>query len=366
MWKPLTALVLTASVCLAAESRDVVFSGPQPGERTTPFTVFDATGPSAGKEVDLVAEYGGAPTTWIFVHGLERSMFPLMRAVDQYAADHADALKSVLVFLTDDRLASERRLPIVQRSWNMHSPWTISVDGLEGPGNYGLNKKCLLSIIVAKGDRVTANFALIQPGIADGERVIAAMAAAIGDEDPPSAEDLAGRQGGRNRGGQRGRQRANAMRARSGRAMQADKTLDLSQFDLETSDGLRDAVKALAKEVVSLRRELTELRGTRDGDNRRMQRQRAQGARRPAGKTALPGAAPTDTALISLLRAFIQRSNDDPTVDRVIKDVEAYVEGNEDLTKQAIGGWTRVLHLEYGTDYAHQAGRAMLERLKKP
>ncbi len=282
MWKPLTVLVFTGSVCLAAESRDEVFSGPQPGERTTPFTVFDATGPNTGEEVDLVAEYRGAPTTWVFVHGFERSMFPLMRAVDQYAAEHADALKSVFVFLTDDRLASERRLPTIQRSTNMHSPWTISVDGLEGPGNYGLNRKCLLSIIVAKNDRVTANFALVQPGIADGDRVIAAMADAIGDGDPPSAEDLAGRHAGRrNRGG---RQRPNAMRARRGGAMQMNKPLDLSPFDLETRDGLRDAVKALAKEVVSLRRDLRELRAAGSRDNDRTRGQRVRAARRPAGQ----------------------------------------------------------------------------------
>ena len=30
-----------------------------------------------------------------------------------------------------------------------------------------------------------------------------------------------------------------------------------------------------------------------------------------------------------------------------------------------VGGWTRVLHLEYGTAYAQQAGRAMLDRLKQ-
>ena len=79
----------------------------------------------------------------------------------------------------------------------------------------------------------------------------------------------------------------------------------------------------------------------------------------------LPGAAPTDEKLVGLLRRFIQRSNEDATVDKVLAEVEAYVGGNEGLTRQAIDGWTRVLHLKYGTEYARKAGQVWLEKLKK-
>ena len=79
----------------------------------------------------------------------------------------------------------------------------------------------------------------------------------------------------------------------------------------------------------------------------------------------LPGVAPTDEKLVGLLRRFIQQSNNDAAVDKVLAEVEEYVGGNEGLTRQAIDGWTRVLHLKSGTDYAQKAGQTWLEKLKK-
>ena len=79
----------------------------------------------------------------------------------------------------------------------------------------------------------------------------------------------------------------------------------------------------------------------------------------------LPGAAPTDEKLVGLLRRFIQHSNDDAAVDKVLAEVEKYVGGNENLTREAIDCWTRVLYLKYGTEYAQKAGQTWLEKLKK-
>jgi hypothetical protein len=338
---------ITAFFALALSSRalaqDKVFSGPQPGEKITSFKVLDVTGAQAGKEADYVGEYKGAPTVLIFMHGLERSMLPLVRVVDQYAAEKKTTLKALYIYLTDDRVAAEQRLPLVQQSIRLQWPLTISVDGPEGPGNYGLNKRCLLTILVAKENRVTANFALVQPGIADAPKVLAAIAAVVGDPNPPAADALEAR---RQAQGGRGTRPA---------AMERPGGLDASRFDLATEKGLREAVAALLAEVQSLRQEIAGLRA-----------QNGQPARPAATRPGdLPGAAPTDPKLIGMLRAFIQPSNDDATVDRVLKEVEDYVKGNADLTKQAENGWIRVLHLKYGTEYAQKSGKAFVERLKR-
>ena len=57
----------------------------------------------------------------------------------------------------------------------------------EGPGNYGLNKDCLMTIVTAKDNTVVANFALVQPGIADAPKVLAALAKPAATE-PPTAK----------------------------------------------------------------------------------------------------------------------------------------------------------------------------------
>jgi hypothetical protein len=292
-------VVLFLALLGSARSEEKVYSGPQLGEKTTRFKSVELRGEDAGKERDIIAEHKGARTTLIFVHGVERSMAPLMTVLDEYGQERKDVLKTEFVFLSGDRLSSQQRLPLVGQSLRLQSPMSLSADGAEGPGNYGLNKECLMTVIVARENKVTANFALVQPGMADAPKIISAIAKVVGDTNPPAAEAL------RERRGQGG------ARMEPGQAKER-------------------------------RREM---------------------ANRPKDK--LPGAAPTDGKLVGLLRRFIQRSNDDATVDKVLAEVEEYVRGNESLTRQAMDGWTRVLHLKYGTEYAQKAGQTWLEKLKK-
>ncbi|MCH7688790.1 MAG: hypothetical protein IH899_19265, partial [Planctomycetes bacterium] len=57
----------------------------------------------------------------------------------------------------------------------------VSVDGGEGPGAYGLNRKVTLTIVVAVDNKVTANFALVQPNVqADVPKVLKAVVKQIG------------------------------------------------------------------------------------------------------------------------------------------------------------------------------------------
>jgi hypothetical protein len=131
--------------------------------------------------------------------------------------------------------------------------------------------------------------------------------------------------------------------------------------------GLADAPKiiaAIARVIGDTNPPAAEaLRERRGAGNARMEPKEREMAGRPKGD--LPGAAPTDDKLISLLRRFIQKSNEDATVDRILAEVEEYVRGNENLTRQAIDGWTRVLHLKYGTEYAQKTGQTWLEKLRK-
>lgn len=348
--RPLPSLLLLALLALvapapAALAQEAVFSGPQVGEKITRFRALEVVGPQAGKERDYVTEFAGAPATIVFLHGLERSLLPLLRTVDAYGAERREQMRTVVVFLSEDRVGSEQRLPLVARSVRMQVPLALSLDGAEGPGNYGLNKKCLMTVVVAKGDRVTANFALVQPGIADAPKLLAAMASASGDPKPPSAEAL---QEKLNAGARRDAPAARAAAPRDRAAA------DAARFDLSSPEGLRDAVRSLLAEVQALRREVTALRGGKTDD-----------ARPAAPARELPGAAPTDPQLLTLLRRFIQPTNDNATVDRVIQEVEAYVKDSAPLKKQAVDGWVRVLFLKYGTEYAQKAGQPLVERLRR-
>jgi hypothetical protein len=189
-------IVLSLSLLhtLRLSAADAVFSGPQPGEATTAFKSVEIIGADAGQERDVVTLNNGAPTVLVFVHGIERSILPLVRAVDDYGAKFKDRLKTEFVFLAAERVGGMEKYAPALNSIKLKGRTTLSLDGAEGPGNYGLNKECLMTIIAAKDNKAQASFALVQPGIADAERVLAAVANMIGDEKPPTAAEIAATQ----------------------------------------------------------------------------------------------------------------------------------------------------------------------------
>lgn len=169
---------------------DVPFSGPQPGEKATPFKVLAINGASASQERSPIADPAGPPMALVFIHGVERSLVPLLRSIDTYGASNVARLRTELVFLHPDRLSGEQRVKAASGSLRLQAPVGLSLDGAEGPGNYGLNKDCLMTVLGIRSNVVVTNFALVQPGIADAPRIIAALAALCGDTNPPSAEVL--------------------------------------------------------------------------------------------------------------------------------------------------------------------------------
>lgn len=286
-----------------APAAEALFSGPQPGEKTTPFKVQPVAGTPGTAERDPIGENRGLPTVLVFLHGIERSLVPLLRVIDQYGIERQNQLRTELVFLAADRTSGEQRVKAAANSLKLQSPVSLSLDGAEGPGNYGLNRDCLMTIVGATRNLVVTNFALRQPGIADAPKVIDALARLCGDTNPPAIAQLSERHTARSGGG-------------------------------------RGATERMAAEA---------------------------GKPETKSKEKFPGAVPTDDRLQSLLRSFIRPTNDTATVDRILADVKTHIKGSADLRQQAVDGWVRVLHFgdRYGTEYARKTGREFLEQLKR-
>ena len=111
-----------------------------------------AKGP--GEKRDPIKAAADRPVALIFLHALERSMVPLMRVIDQYGVDQKAKLNTEFIFLIDDPIRGDQRLPRVINSIKTRARVGYSVDGIEGPGNYGLNKECLMTIVLAKEGKV--------------------------------------------------------------------------------------------------------------------------------------------------------------------------------------------------------------------
>jgi hypothetical protein len=174
--------LLALSLCLTLTgglvAKDV--SGPQVGEIIAPFKMRGVLDDEAGKEIDLVKDAAGRPLVIYFLHERTRPSVVLARQVLEHAANRkSDGLEAGLALLAEDAAAMEEWVKIATQSLPRGVPIGISTDGAAGPPAYNLNRNVVVTIIIAKDNRVVANFALTQPTPDDAPKITEAIAAAL-------------------------------------------------------------------------------------------------------------------------------------------------------------------------------------------
>jgi hypothetical protein len=181
-------LALAGGAALGGD-QEKVFSGPQVGEKLLPFKVQGVYGSFAGKELDLVTLAGGKPVLFVFVHNATRPAAALTRALVNYGETRTpDGLYPAIIWLTADRSQAEHYLRQATSWWGVNAPVGISPEGAEGPGAYGLNRNVTLTVLIGKDNRVTANFALVQPSVTDAAQILAEVVKLVGGKVPTAVE----------------------------------------------------------------------------------------------------------------------------------------------------------------------------------
>lgn len=191
-------MLVLLSLLLSLTADESVFSGPQPGEKLLPFVMTGVLGDEADKKVDVVDEKAAKPSVLIFVHERSRPAFGLSNVVMRLVEDRGgEKIVGSLVFLTDDPTETADWINRIPQYFPKQIRKGISVDGQEGPGAYGLNRNVALTVLVAKDNLVTANFALVQPSIeVDGPKIFKAIAEVLGEDAVPKIADYQPRQRG--------------------------------------------------------------------------------------------------------------------------------------------------------------------------
>ncbi|MDP1563843.1 MAG: hypothetical protein Q8M16_20885 [Pirellulaceae bacterium] len=194
----IVAITLSVSAVVVGQdsqpkSETDVFSGPQMGEPLPEFTFRELLVEPTGQELNLVKETAGGPLLLVFVHELNRPSIAFTRILSGYAHSRRETgLKTGVVFLDADATAAEANLRRMQHAVTPGVLTGVSIDGQEGPGSYGLNRKVELTILIAKDNVVTGNFALIQPSLqADLPKVLEGLVEIIGGT-APKLSDLEG------------------------------------------------------------------------------------------------------------------------------------------------------------------------------
>lgn len=187
----LAVAVLSTTATFVNAADEKVFSGPQAGEKLPALKVTGIFGEDAGKNSDYTKRADGKPTVLIFMHKLTRPGAAVERMIMTFCGKKKrDKFFAGVVYLSDDVTAATQRLKRAQRALvpNKNMYFGVSADGAEGPGAYGLNRKMTLTILVADKGKVTANFALVQPGPqTDVLKVLKAVVKITGDKMPTLA-----------------------------------------------------------------------------------------------------------------------------------------------------------------------------------
>ncbi|MBU6175477.1 MAG: hypothetical protein KGQ60_16840 [Planctomycetes bacterium] len=172
-------------------SQEAIFSGPQVGEALPSFEVLGVLDDSAGKKINFVENAGDRPIVLVFVHDVNRQSISMTRVLTNYTTSRSmDGLQTGVVWLDEDRANGEATIRRVRHALAKNAPIGVSMDGREGPGSYGLNRKVMLTILVGKNRKVSANYALIQPSLqVDLPKILRSITEVVGGE-PPSLESL--------------------------------------------------------------------------------------------------------------------------------------------------------------------------------
>jgi len=185
-----TAYLLLSGYLMAQEP---IFSGPQPGEKLPAFEVRGVLGDHAGKTMNFVKVADGKPIVLIFLHEVNRPSISFTRILSAYTVTRQpDGLHTGVIWLDDDATTAENNIKRSQHALTAQAPLGVSLDGREGPGSFGLNRNVALTIVLAKENKVTANFALVQPSLqADMPKVLSAIAELVGGP-VPKLDELPG------------------------------------------------------------------------------------------------------------------------------------------------------------------------------
>ena len=161
------------------------FSGPQPGEKLPPLMAKGINGETKGKMSDVIAEADGQVLV-LFLQdesglGL-RGLLGISRLLAQIAEKSEQPMLMSAVFLGDTPDTVENQASKLVPHIPSEVLLSVSQEGREGPGSYGLNRNVAQTVIIAKDGKVLHNFAFTQPMLHPDPYVLGAVGDAIGVE----------------------------------------------------------------------------------------------------------------------------------------------------------------------------------------
>ncbi|MFT4690311.1 MAG: hypothetical protein ACJASX_001526 [Limisphaerales bacterium] len=352
----LAAVLLALNVSVTRAAEDLV-SGPPVGSKFSSVQCYANSGTYAGREAfNAAKEIGDRPGAFLFIHVLNRNTAPVIRGVNNLFTElQLFGFKGFIVMLSADRTAGEEQMKRVNGALRLRHPMVLSLDGLDGPGDLALNRRCTLSLVVAAEGKVTSSFGFTDTGLHDMDRMRKACEGAIG-EIPTKTADL----------------QAFALKTlpkdeSALRRLAAQQAVDLYRANRAASIEHKNS-RAYPQTRGNMRSTQPKKgrsmdRGARPSATKTLPRKKASNTKpESASKATRRGGPPSDSELNGLLRSYIRKDNPDEMVDEVYGKIEARAKESGALDKEAIAMFQLLLSYpdRYGSDHAQKLARKFL------
>lgn len=154
--------ILAAGLALlgSATADEPCKSGPQPSQRTGPYSSLVAVGRERGQQHCYICEAADRPTVIVFARSLSDPLGKLVHRIDRTLGDRKDAeLRSWVTFLAEDQTAFD---PKVVEWGKKHAIRNVPLGVFEdtvGPPAYLLARDADVTVLLSVKQRVVANFA---------------------------------------------------------------------------------------------------------------------------------------------------------------------------------------------------------------
>lgn len=164
------SLVLATSVTNGEELK----SGLQPGQPIGAFDVLKCAGAAddgvkVGAQLCYRCKYGSRPMVMVFSRSSAEPVVKLAKELDAAVAKNSDKqLKAFVNLLGSDREQIETTAKqIGEKNKLANVPVVVPVEFENGPDDYGINPKAEVTVLVAKGGKITASHAFAKGELND-------------------------------------------------------------------------------------------------------------------------------------------------------------------------------------------------------
>jgi len=156
------ALAVGTSPARAVELK----SGIPAGEAIGPFDVVKCAGAvddgvDVGAKLCYRCKYGSRPMVMVFSRKADEKLVSLAKQLDeQVAKNSSKKLAAFVNLLGEDEEALETKAKeLGEKNEIANVPFVVPVEFTDGPGDYGINPKAEVTVILAVGGKVVANHA---------------------------------------------------------------------------------------------------------------------------------------------------------------------------------------------------------------